>query len=322
MSRDTRRYLWVGAASVLLVVLGVSALLLYPWKSQATLHVRGSVTDERGEPLRGVIVSVREVHEDPTGSRAKTEERSVVVAEQLDLTFPRAASVTLHLYKPGYYGESFTFRAARDGPTERAIDVVLKRQRQPVTLQRAGGGPQRMRFRAPNAFTLLSVRRAVGGATPSPNVEVRTHELTGPDPEGFHGIHVWAACEGNVVASEVKRNEQTWFEHRVPSDVRLRMTGEADGFARADVGDRTAARREMFEAPVAGYARELVLSRDELRALVTEGHGPRFYFRIDGLYGRGHVQFMQLADDGKAIELSLSLLIQPDGSRNLEMDED
>jgi hypothetical protein len=309
---------WLVAALALVLGLGWGAWRLRSRSSVGQLRVHGRILDEHGDPLRGVVVSVQEAMHAVWGKEAAPKLSRLVVAEQFDLV-SSASAVTLHFSKQGYYGESFTFRRERGQRADQAVDVVLKRKRNPVTLQRV---QQQLRFRAPNEYSFLSRRRPEEAAAPSQDVSYRMHTLFGPDPVGTHGLRIWAECDGNAISIAVSESTDPGSRFRVPTDVRLRMTHEADGFARPNLSATSIPRREMFEAPVTGYVPELALSPDELYVLVTGGHGPYFFFRIDGLYGRGRVGLMGLLDDGKTVELSLSLLVQPDGSRNLEMDED
>lgn len=82
----------------------------------------------------------------------------------------------------------------------------------------------------------------------------------------------------------------------------------------------------MKHAPDGNYQRELVLDAQALR---QSQHAPggnldariHFFFKSGDKYGKGHIVGVLEGGDETRVRLSISLRIQPDGSRNVETDE-
>ena len=74
--------------------------------------------------------------------------------------------------------------------------------------------------------------------------------------------------------------------------------------------------RELMEAPEEGYVPFIDLTDDQIRDS-RQGNYYRFYFKMNGLYGKGKVYAINYLPE-RGLELRMDFHLQPDGSRNLE----
>ena len=75
---------------------------------------------------------------------------------------------------------------------------------------------------------------------------------------------------------------------------------------------------EMREAPADGYAREMTITSEHMDRLRRGGPGQSFYFKGNGMYGRGRLNACIIDWRKKLPILWFTLQLQPDGSRNLD----
>lgn len=121
----------------------------------------------------------------------------------------------------------------------------------------------------------------------------------------------------------VRQADGTWH---MPPEVRLIISDNEGGFIPFDYdphmyevsGGRKLWDRvglQMRLAPEDGYRKEWVLTPELLK------NPPFFYCRMNGTYGRGRIMAIEMSTDGRGVTLTVEIMIQPDGSRNLETGE-
>jgi hypothetical protein len=107
----------------------------------------------------------------------------------------------------------------------------------------------------------------------------------------------------------------------LPARLALRFSDADGGFLRFIPLPGSGILEQMGQAPESGYTPEFVLSADRLRALRDPSddfvldRNEFFFFRAGGKFGKGIVSWSTQDDD--ALKLTFTLLVQPDGSRNL-----
>jgi hypothetical protein len=110
----------------------------------------------------------------------------------------------------------------------------------------------------------------------------------------------------------------------VPCPKRLVLvnTDPEGGFIRFTPQPDRRAQYQMFQAPTTGYEPRLILDTNDVGHPDDGGHGfTWFYFKIAGKYGRGDIGLAKVSADGRTVELDVTLLVQPDGTNNLEFVE-
>ena len=98
--------------------------------------------------------------------------------------------------------------------------------------------------------------------------------------------------------------------------------GQGGGFVRAHTKSRDVmgAVLDVTTAPIEGYSPTLDISADEIAAMRSGGEevNPIFYFKLNGLYGKGFVNFVEYRARAGTLSCDVFFLLQPDGSTNVE----
>jgi hypothetical protein len=109
----------------------------------------------------------------------------------------------------------------------------------------------------------------------------------------------------------------------LPAQLTFHISDPDAGFVGFQPQAGTTPLAQMNQAPEGPYAPEFTLDEKRLRTLrdaTSKNVADRnefFYFRADGKFGKAVVSWPRSADETGPLRLSIALLIQPDGSRNL-----
>ena len=106
---------------------------------------------------------------------------------------------------------------------------------------------------------------------------------------------------------------------RFPSEVTLLLNAEEGGFILHEGGAPEKGFWGMDEAPEEGYQRELKLDGQFLyeRLNVRGFSGVYFFFKVGGTYGKAKLSYANIVDRGNALNASIDMIFQPDGTRFL-----
>lgn len=293
--------------------------MAFPSLTYARFHLQGAITDEHGQPLDGVHLTVDGGRWKEMGTSTEYETTRYQVDNRFDIRTNAYSSITLYVGKPGYYSESLSFRAPVDGTTQqKTIHIVLQKQGllTPLTVYETS-----LSFSSDGTGTVFDFDdppKAPWGRAPATQ---RFHDPDTPAGQRPHGMYMTVAVDATGQIALVNRSDP---KHQMgqfpnPKGVTLHLTDSNGGFVlvRLQAGRRH--NRQMTQAPEAGYAPVLHLSDDDLPLSYSNEWPAAFYFKVDGKYGRGRIGNARLSADGRSVELLLNLVIQLDGSRNLEM---
>lgn len=128
--------------------------------------------------------------------------------------------------------------------------------------------------------------------------------------------------DGHIVS--IDKAQPNW--HRplmLPQELRLVLNDPEGGLLVYDQKEGEQAFWSMKRAPEEGYEQKLILDADWLfrRApmmTTRPDDGIYFYFKVDGRYGKGCIGLPSLPEGDYALEVTIRLCMQMDGTRNLD----
>jgi hypothetical protein len=311
----------------------------------ADLHLWGTLRDEDGKPLKNVKICIRRIKAMPLALHRKfdrhefagplemkeqtapyMETQTIEVNGEYDIKAPNSMSLSLTFTKGGYDQQNRACKPAcdrekmmkeilkKDGmlvgqPVEFQSDVVLLESLVPAWLKM---GNAALVIGANNRTPLLDLQRIKYGTISS------THDIAGGEPPDNH---MWLSVpmdkekkKAKTVSCKIQGKDCDVMVERT-----LSLSGKGAGLILYKPKNERWAGREMKEAPVSGYSRDIDVSLD-LPAYLALKPGHRyekfFFFRTtDGKYGKGSI-----SDNGpgRPLYLQIRISIQPDGSRNLQ----
>ena len=292
------------------------------------LGLRGSITDDLGEPLDQVLVTIDRTYYLWHASGSYDEYSKITVAADRNFSIPkmRARALTFTFRKAGYMDQQVA--EAQDGtlsgqdgqslrgskwPAQDVRIVMAKADRAPPTLAALD---VQVDYTDPDKNPAIDLSQARTGGGRSPSLAVRLLEGPAPPPPGL--------LLAKVVRQPLKT---TGAERRVdpldinlPASLTLQFSDPEGGFVPFAPSPGSGVFRQMGQAPENGYLPTLVLDSARLRKMrdnsveLIPERNVFFYFRAGGKYGKAIVTW---AGNGETLELSYSIVTQPDGTRNL-----
>lgn len=291
--------------------------------------LKGMVVDEEGKILDKVSLRISESRLKEMGTKNEGVDRSQEVNGEFTVEVNGADCVDIWFYRDGYYSEHLSFSTDEALPKnwdsrvmrgEKVDSAVVKRDGLRVVLEKYGKLADLTMFPA-------SLRSSVDGDATVWNLAILS-DGQGKDVKNVRDeASLPASCfylDPQVDASGKLLVQQVLLgstEQQCPGKVRVVMKGDG-GFVPVLTVAQTNQRqyRKMKEAPVNGYQKELVLDADAIKRYFQSRDeakpGTFFYVKIGKLYGKGKlaVNFAR----NNAVEATIVLHIQPDGSRNME----
>jgi hypothetical protein len=310
--------------------------------------LKGTVTDEAGNSLKGVIVGI-EKGKIKIMDVEYTEERKTIDG-QFQLSFKNYGIIRLNFELPGYYGEEIVFNfneikdfdedlVMSDKPLPKRkiikedIRVVLRKEGILTDLIKGGAELEYQTNGVAKVYDFAkhvkNYGRPVVPAVVSNIFDISTlplncvYFLPETNSDGSLATNV-------LVLDRPPEAPFSQVKKIVPKSIRLVMhvKNPGSGFVASDV-QRQGRRSElqmMTIAPETGYNKELILEREffqkHLRASGQSHNTQYFYFKINDKYGKGSITSpaYKAAAQVKATAV-VRFQLQPDGSRNLEARE-
>lgn len=291
---------------------------------QGRFILKGMVVDDAGSPLDDVEL---QIGKDTAPAlifdklRSSREERKINREFSLDLR--GHVGVHLTFTKEGYYSEELDFgiRAVEDnhGPGQHplvraeSLRVVLLKQDAPTTLITYRG---KLKCSADGCGEVVNIRDILQSKAVTRSVKVSTKQ----EALRYGDLYMMVARNKEGGLQTVQKSITQYFKAMVPVETTLAIDGGgSSGFTdpvKAVPDPLNRQLRMMRAAPENGYGRVLTLAAD----LFPLGGAPRFgiyfFLRAVNVYGKGCLEFARV--EGDTVSVSLSLFLQPDGSRNLE----
>jgi hypothetical protein len=307
------RYGWLWEAT---------AGILHPMR--ASFDLKGVVSDEQGNALENVTLSIAKLRGYPVGADPiPPDMERKAISGYFEAEASGYAGVILGFAKDGYYSERREFRPApmsglpgMGPPVDRNIRIVMQKKGELTKLTSCS---EEVLYRGNGSGIVLDF----GRLPPQPiAVEDVSHRAVLPR----HGVYVTADLDprGRIAIHTDPYENNTGY-HQAQRLV-VHMTDPGDGFIPFQPQPGKEPRRQMTQAPAQGYESQLVIPAQSARAR-RDDHNSFFYFRVGGKYGRGYLRSSVGPEDwrkqkGEAVAtVRLWLFIQPDGSRNLEDDD-
>lgn len=296
------------------------------WKTRGEIRFAGTVTDDSGDPLDGVMM--RAVFgfqgDEPSGPRVD----SLTVNREFAVGRPSASTVEFWFYKEGYYETKLSFSVRQDGELVGEKKKAIRQDNLRVVLEKTGAVTPLRDFGRAMKFMPDGRMKVILFSTAKPRftgpVALEPLDTLPARPE--HGMYFRAPVKDGKIASGKKTFVLTspqggkvaveWTAGRWE----LVMFGKDDGFIVYEPPERASSpqdlTRQMKTAPASGYQNSLSL---ETSPFNNDSRGScLFYFRIAGLYGKGYTRLTRtIADDGSRLGSHVKLLLQTDGTRNV-----
>ena len=318
---------------VLIVVASCVPLVLLlvrntpPWRGDILLHpinyrdfdLSGVVVDQDGAAVRDVDMYVHRTWMSMT-LESESDSRVVRVNGAFHVRLPNCAVATLRFEDPRYYPDRREFTQPGTHSNLRIVLQKLGKRTQPANYRCF------LRFSIDNSGTVLDFAmqpaRSVNHRT-RPDVTRSVSDLSNPDllPKSAMYMLSDLTPDGRLDTMEYRKAPPSTGHPPVPYPKRLVLvnTDPQGGFIRFTPQPDRRTEYQMFKAPATGYEPRLVLGTADLGRPTHAGQGHTwFYFKIAGKYGRGNIGSATVSKDGRTVELEVTLLLQPDGTDNLE----
>lgn len=282
----------------------------------ARITLSGTVEDETGRPLTGVMATVEIVRFDPEAATlSRQESREEVVNHFFRFDCEACLEIRASFLQPGHHRQSLSAGYTADPARPEGVEPtpVIEKLRQRVVLRQLGQIPRLDRFEGRliveeggEEHVLPVGEKASGGPSP---LTVLPKDSRSGEPLPFVRLVVGRAGETVLTRELVGKTALA------PEAPRLDF-GSAAGVVlyRPGVRDLKAIRYEMREAPEAGYGRSLELDPNGAEVVY-------FFCKVGEFYGRGSVTPALVEDLGggrKRVVAHVQIEFNPDGSRNLE----
>lgn len=288
-------------------------------------RISGVIVDDRGVALDDVVMGVYSSRKVKMGFESDVQSEHTTIDRTFHVEISNRHSVQLTFTKVGYYSDGRTFQG---GGVHRNQRFVLRKK---------GAVTRPTRFRATLTFSANGSGTALdfdGRPTP-PRQEGNAYLYPCTRPiQQLDDVRLLPRNSLYILAETgpdgtIKTEEREW-----PSDapavgrvdlypVRLTLrTGDPDGglvLFSPKLGEPE--RFQMFAAPMEGCQPELTIRYHELQTPgVVSGSPNWFYVHSGGKFGRGYFRSATVSPDRKAVQLHVVVLMQSDGTRNLEFE--
>lgn len=301
--------------------------------------ISGKVVDEIGQELTEVHVRVMKRqsstgHWGKYGEDAKrTKRESMMINSDFDFHFRGYQEIRLLFWKEGYYSEEIiltnnnkwnreTLDMLRAGGVVKPDEINPGRLR--IVLEKHGNLTQLQHIRGPLVETSDGQRTTMDLAVKSQRAHEQPATASTTLPSTTLTMSVARDEQGQFSLMTVQKSGI--FEFYAPTSATLTMSAPEDsdsGFILYKPKVWQRAYREMKEAPETGYQREIKFSEELCRALYTndtENSDLYFFIKSGSFYGKGGVAGFTVSKDKKTVKMNIGVLLQPDGSRNLEQE--
>lgn len=339
MIRKARGLVWLAGGAALMGACGViTAPVSLPaaFARNSDLGLKGTIADDLGEPLDQVLVHIDRVYYLWHAEGSYNEYSKILVAadRQFEIKPMRAHELTFTFKKSGYAEQTVTVdqegqisAAYRGGvrgskwPAQEVRMILRKLDRAQPALNWLHAtvnytDPEKM-----PAIDLSTFNSGVrqGGPTRVP-ADAGIAELD-PNAAILPPGMLFAVIQRQALRTSGPERRVDPLDINLPARLALRFSDPDGGFARFTPLPGSGILEQMGQAPESGLAPELVLDADRLRKMRDPSNdfildrNEFFFFRAGGKYGKGIVSWSSEQDD--ALKLSFTLLLQPDGTRNL-----
>lgn len=300
------------------------------------LGLKGTILDDRGTPIDDVLVTVRREYYLWHADRSYSEFDSLYFEanHQFDLAKRRAHELTFIFHKPGYLDQTVVvaqhfIRAdtrwieGDQWPLDTPIRVVMFAQNRPaaplnlLALQ--------IDYTDPAKFPVIDLSKAIRADTSSIVGAHYTDALSilpGASAAAPPPHTLYATIERQPTRTTGPERRVDPLDLNLPARVIFHIADPDAGFILDTPAAGTHPLSQMTQAPESGYLPELALTDTRLRTMrdpashVISDRSEFFYFRAHGQYGKGVVSWAD-SSDPTSVCLSLALMLQPDGTRNL-----
>ncbi len=287
-------------------------------KQNGIIVVEGDVMDDEGNPVPGVTAYIDRFV--ASGFEGKSLESKEEFSGTIRFRFEGNSNVGIIFRRDGYHAADLFYKftepadgVAVDGQTHiyRNVQVVMTKIKNLASLLRYSVW---LKHPVHGEATVWDVS-GVGAKKAKTAMADVTLDGTRPPEKVVYAAIVPAEHPAPVLA--------------IGGRVVLRPTGQVFRIGISDMADggfimvpASAAEktrypmRELMEAPEEGYVPFIDLTDDQIRDS-RQGNYYRFYFKMNGLYGKGKVYAINYLPE-RGLELRMDFHLQPDGSRNLE----
>lgn len=307
--------------------------------AKGDFHIKGEVTDESGQRMKGVKMTITRSAAPDLGGRQPVDGRSEREEKVIDGTFDVTArgwwAVGISFTKDGYYPEELSLMS--NANTESVKRLLERGTVEPSTVIKDGLKVQMVQRPVPSPTIVQGKRNfavqtvGLGGyvifAKP-PDFDdsgdkrdkllssgaLKDLQADGSLPKDAFTIEV-AAKDGHFLLSP---NADGHFPQRIV----LRLNAPGGGILLHEPLRNSFL--TMREAPLAGYAIEFSIDLDSpyMRRLITNmqsTNGAYFYFKnSDGKYGKGAIRGTLFNKEATTADFSIRIYLQTDGSRNVQ----
>ena len=304
------------------------------------LALQGSIVDDAGGPVDDVVVTVKREyylwHADR--SYAEFDTLTLLANHAFDVPPRRAHELTFTFRKPGYLDQTIvvaqTFIRSENfwiegvqWPLNSPVLVVMQRKDHPVPTLRTL--ILRVDYTDPAKQPVIDLSNALATIGAGELTRDRTiamsdaalSNLAPGQPVPAHGLY--ATIQRQPTRTTGPERSVDPLDLNLPAQLTFRISDPDAGFVAFQPQAGTTPLAQMNQAPEGPYAPEFTLDEKRLRTLrdaTSKNVADRnefFFFRADGKFGKAVVSWPRSSDETGPLRLSIALLIQPDGSRNL-----
>jgi len=309
------------------------------------LGLKGTITDERGQNVDDVLVTVKREyylwHAD--ASYSEFDSMTLLLGHQFEVPKRRAHELDFTFRKTGYADQTIVVgQKAIEGdyrliqgnqwPLDTPVHIIMQKADRPAPPLR--WLVLRVDYTDPEKNPVIDLGQMLA---PSSSLEngYSTERLIGMSQSALTMPAADKPVPANSLYAIIERQPtKTGPDHRVdPLDLnlpakfalRLSDTSEGSGFQRVMPAAGTNPLAQLAEAPEKDYQTELVLTGTRLRQMrdtasnMVPDRNEFFYFHVNGHYGKGVLSWNSAAtsDPTGPLQLFIVLVVQPDGSRTL-----
>jgi hypothetical protein len=299
------------------------------------LGLKGTIADDLGEPLDQVLVHVDRTYYLWHAEGSYNEYSKILVAadRQFEIKPMRAHELTFTFKKSGYTEQSVTvdqegqISAAFSGgvrgskwPAQEVRMVLRKLDRPQPALNWLNAT---VNYTDPEKMPAIDLSRFYSGVGPGGGGSTRVQADAGvvqldPNVAILPPGMLFAVIQRQPLRTVGPERRVDPLDINLPARLALRFSDPDGGFTPLP---GSGILEQMGQAPESGLTPELVLDAERLRKMRDPSNefildrNEFFFFRAGGEYGKGIVSWSSEQDD--ALKLNFTLLLQPDGTRNL-----
>ncbi|MEX0715901.1 MAG: hypothetical protein WD066_04905 [Planctomycetaceae bacterium] len=300
--------------------------------------VEGAVVDQDGDPVPDVRMTVSRgiLRIDPEfGPLVGTEKETVMLPDgRFRFIVEGGSRVGMRFAdKPGYYPANAKVDVSmseeeRDRLGDAASEGTLPLEKGRVPLVRHGLRVVMHRIKRPTTLdsyfgTIRYSADGTGGAFvigDSPNAvrlkaQVPVADFRRPDELPDRSLFLIPEVDEDGTIPQFLKRPNDDLADMYPKTFRLLLKDVDESSGLRLIDPRIEAPRDNDwgrEAPADGYSREIVFDQETLTV------SRNFFIQLDGRFGRGTFGRFRFKDEGRTIEADFGILLQPDGSRNLD----